>query len=128
LTSRTLGLARICLFALAAVTAGCSGGGAASSATPPPDVEASIDAKDSRFTSAQLTVPGGVEFQLFFRNLDGIPHNVAIYRDPTAVEKLFVGETITNATVTYVVPAMPAGAYFFRCDLHPDMSGTVQAA
>ena len=128
MTSRTIGLALICLFAIAALTAGCSGGGVASSATPPPDVEASIDAKDSRFTSAQLTVPGGVDFQLFFRNLDGLPHNVAIYRDSTASEKLFVGEAITNATVTYVVPAMPAGAYFFRCDLHPDMRGTVQAA
>jgi plastocyanin len=128
LTSQTLRLALICVFAFGTLTAGCAGGGAAASATPPPDTEVSIDAKDSKFSATHLAVPVGAEFKLFFRNLDGLPHNVAIYRDSSASEKLFVGETVTNASVTYAVPALPAGSYVFRCDVHPEMAGTVEAA
>lgn len=105
----------------------CSAGGAAASVTAPPDAAASIDANNLTFSSATLAVPAGVPFKLFFRNLEGAPHNVAIYQDSSASQKIFVGETVTNAAATYDVPAIPAGQYFFRCDVHPDMKGTVQA-
>jgi hypothetical protein len=55
----------------------------------------------------------------------GAPHNVAIYRDSSAAQKIFVGETITDTAITYEVPALEAGEYFFRCDVHPEMTGTV---
>jgi hypothetical protein len=29
--------------------------------------------------------------------------------------------------VTYDVPALEAGSWFFRCDVHPDMKGTFVA-
>ena len=120
-------LAGVLLFAAVAVLAACSGGGAAASVTSPPGASASIDAKDVKFSSAQLTVPAGKPFQLFFRNLEGIPHNVAIYRNSSASEKIFVGATITNAAVTYDVPAIAAGSYYFRCDVHPQMARTLVA-
>jgi plastocyanin len=116
------------LGAIALVVAACSGsGGAAASVTPPPDAAASIDASNLKFSAAELAVPAGAPFKLFFRNLDGAPHNVAIYRDSSASETLFTGETITNAATTYEVPALPAGEYYFRCDVHTDMNGTVRA-
>ena len=122
--SFTLGL----LGAIALVVAACSGsGGAAASVTPPPDAAASIDASNLKFSAAELAVPAGAPFKLFFRNLDGAPHNVAIYRDSSASETLFTGETITNAAATYEIPALPAGEYYFRCDVHTDMNGTVRA-
>jgi plastocyanin len=64
---------------------------------------------------------------MFFRNLDGAPHNVAIYTDSSLAKSLFVGETITDATKLYTVPALEPGTYFFRCDLHPAMTGSLVA-
>jgi plastocyanin len=30
--------------------------------------------------------------------------------------------------VMYDVPALDPGTYFFRCDVHPQMNGTLEAA
>lgn len=114
--------------ALIAALAACSGGGAAASVTPPPDADLTIVAKDSKFDQASITAHAGEGFQLFFRNLDGLPHNVAIFTDASASTSLFVGVTITNAAVLYEVPPLQPGEFFFRCDLHPDMKGTVVVA
>ena len=38
---------------------------------------------------------------------------------------LFVGKLVSRATIIYDVPALEPGTYFFRCDLHPDMRGTL---
>ena len=38
---------------------------------------------------------------------------------------LFKGDLLSGpATTTYKVDALPAGTYFFRCDVHPQMNGT----
>ena len=127
--TRTSALRLLLLGVFALTMVACSGGGgAAASVTPPPDAAASIEANNLKFSTAELAVPAGAPFKLFFKNLEGAPHNVAIYGDSTASEKIFVGETITNAAITYDVPAIPAGEYFFRCDVHTDMNGTVQAS
>ena len=52
---------------------------------------------------------------------------MAIYTDETAAIPIYVGETITNAATTYAAPAVEAGTWFFRCDVHHDMIGTVTA-
>jgi plastocyanin len=83
---------------------------------------------DNVFDTTSLTAPAGEAFTLFFDNMDaGIPHNVSIYSDDTATTSLFVGELITGPdTITYEVPALDAGTYFFRCDVHPTtMTGTL---
>ena len=70
-------------------------------------------------------------FEIVFDNMDaGIPHNVAIYTDENASTALFVGDTINGPEViTYEVPALDAGTYFFRCDVHPTtMTGTFVVA
>ena len=113
---------------LASLFAGCGGSGAAASATPPDGVDARIDAQNLKFNVDQLSLPAGRPIKLFFRNLDGAPHNVAIYADPGATQKLFVGETVTNQATTYDIPAIGAGQYAFRCDVHPDMKGTLTVA
>jgi hypothetical protein len=51
---------------------------------------------------------------------------VAIYDGPGSKEARFKGEVIFGPnTVTYTVPAQPAGTYEFRCDPHDEtMIGT----
>jgi plastocyanin len=113
----------VTLIAIAGFTAAC-GGGSAAAVTPPPDADASLDAKDNRFQESSLSLPAE-ESTLFFRNLDGAPHNVAIYRDNTAAESPYVGDVITDAATVYRVPALEPGSYFFRCDVHSEMQGAL---
>jgi plastocyanin/uncharacterized membrane protein len=85
---------------------------------------------DQAFDRASLTGPAGTRFDLVFDNEDdGVQHNVAIYRDDSVEEPLFVGDLVEGpTTVTYDVPALDAGSYYFRCDLHPQMDGTLEVA
>jgi plastocyanin len=32
---------------------------------------------------------------------------------------------VTAGKADQVVPALTAGTYFFRCDIHPDMKGSI---
>jgi plastocyanin len=88
-----------------------------------------IGADNSRFTTTTLSVPAATPFRLRFANGEVLPHNVAIYADASASRSLFVGSTFNGVrTRTYSVPALDAGTYFFRCDVHPTtMTGTLEA-
>jgi plastocyanin len=87
-----------------------------------------ITAHNTTFDRAELVVPAGRAFTLVFDNQDGGPHNVAIYRDQTAQVSLFVGQIFGGpASRVYSVPPLAAGTWFFRCDVHTDMHGTVVA-
>jgi plastocyanin len=107
--------------ALVACTAAAGGGG------PPPSSPtggAVITAQNIAFDRGQLAVPSGRPFQLLFENREGAPHNVRIYDDVD--QPLFVGEIFGGpGSRTYEVPAIPAGTHQFRCDVHPNMAGTV---
>jgi cytochrome c oxidase subunit II len=58
---------------------------------------------------------------------DGIAHNFAIWVDSSLKKRLFqTGNMSGPATKTYTAPALPAGKYYFQCDVHgPAMSGTL---
>ena len=68
---------------------------------------------------------GIVKFRI--ASQDGAPHNVAIYTDSTSASPISVGQIVTSAKADQVVPALKAGTYFFRCDVHHDMTGTIVA-
>jgi plastocyanin len=95
----------------------------------PASADVSIAAEGLAFSTDTLAVPADADFSMAFDNREAVPHNVAIYGDDSATDALFTGETITGPrTVTYEVPALEAGDYFFRCDVHPSqMTGTVEA-
>ena len=87
-----------------------------------------VTAHDMRFDRTELIVPAGRAFTLIFDNQDGAPHNIAIYDDKSAQTSRFVGEIFGGpASRVYAVQALDAGTYFFRCDVHHDMYGTVVA-
>lgn len=107
------------------------GFGAAAECTPSPDAAITVCAfDDQRFVPSSLTVSAGETIGLAFENEDeGVPHNVAVYEDDSAVQSLFVGDLVEGPTsVTYDVPALEPGEYYFRCDVHPQMNGTLEAA
>jgi plastocyanin/uncharacterized membrane protein len=107
------------------------GFGAEAQCSPSPDDAVTICAPDDqRFVEERLTAPAGEAFALVFDNEDeGVQHNVAIYRDDSVEEPLFVGDLVQGPTiVTYDVPALDPGSYYFRCDLHPQMDGTLEVA
>ena len=109
---------------LAACTASTPSPGQPSGAT---DADVAITSRDLKFDVATLTVPADSPFSLQLTNLEAAPHNVAIYEDSLAADDVYVGEVISSSSIVYQVPALEAGSYFFRCDVHPDMNGTLVA-
>ncbi len=88
-----------------------------------------VTAANTAFTVTKLEAPASKPFQIVFDNQDpGLQHNVAIYTDSSLTQALFVGDLFTGpATRTYHVPPLPPGTYYFRCDIHPQMNGTLTA-
>jgi plastocyanin len=125
--TRRIGGAAILLLA-GSLVAGCGGsGGSDASAALPPSGGVAMTARNTAFDRAQLSVPAGRPFQLLFENRESAPHNITIY-DEGVEPPLFVGETFSGpGSRTYQVPAIPAGTHKFRCDVHPQMAGTVTA-
>jgi plastocyanin len=122
------------LLSLAAVLAACSGTSAAPATGNPgaPSAPAgdtvTITATDLEFGQTEVTVPANTAFDLVFDNQEGAPHNVAIYTDSSASTKVSVGDIFSGpAQKAQSVPALAAGTYFFRCDVHPDMQGSIVA-
>ena len=79
------------------------------------------------FESAELNVPAGKEFGLEFDNKDaGTPHNIEFLSKPGGTS-LFKGEIFPGpAKKLYAVKGIPAGTYYFQCDVHPtQMNGTL---
>jgi plastocyanin len=104
------------------------GGGEPSPAelTPgPPTTDLHLIARNLKFDKKAMAVPANSEVSLTFANQDsGTLHNVGIYRDKSAKEKVFVSELITGKkTEVYSFRTPAAGQYYFRCDAHTDMNG-----
>lgn len=97
---------------------------ALASGSPPPDtgggdceVTIEIKAENIQFDIDEFEVPADTAFCIAFENLENVPHNVAIY---DGGEALFQGQILNEAgSITYEVPALPAGDYRFICDVHP---------
>jgi plastocyanin len=118
----TLGLLGATLL-LAACSA--SGGGAATPAASAAADAIPLSSKDLQFSTSELVAPAGKPFQIAYDNQEGAPHNVAIYQSEGGAE-LFKGEVITGPKqIVYNVPAQAAGTYYFQCDVHPNMKGSV---
>ena len=115
------------LVAIAAIGAACSSS-AAAQPVPSGPVDANgptIVAKDMKFQTTSVEVKAGTNVTVHFDNQDSAPHNVAIYKDASASEKISVGDVVSSSKKDQVVPALAAGSYFFRCDVHTNMTGTL---
>jgi len=116
------------LVAIAAMSAACSSAAAQPIPSGPVDPNGpTIVAKDMKFQNASVEVKAGQNVTLHFDNQDSAPHNVAIYRDSSATSAISIGDVVSSGKKDQVVPALPAGTYFFRCDVHHDMTGSIVA-
>ena len=116
------------LVVVAALGAACSSAAAQPAVSGPVDANGpTIVAKDMKFQQTAVDAKAGSNFTLHFDNQDSAPHNVGIYTDSSASKAVSVGEIVTSAKADQVVPALQPGTYFFRCDVHHDMTGTITA-
>lgn len=96
----------------------------AAGAAPP----VQLSAANIAFNTKTITIKAGTPTQVVLKNADAAPHNFDIVSGPAGYTKPAAIPTIANpgSTVTYPVPALPAGTYQFQCDLHPaQMNGTL---
>ena len=87
-----------------------------------------ISASNLRFSTSCLEAPADTAFTVRLTNNDGVPHDVAIFRDSTFSDPVVQGDPFPGPGVTkdVAVQALPAGTYYFQCIVHPaDMHGTV---
>lgn len=95
-----------------------------------PSTTLDIKALSLQFNRDEVLFVADQPITLTFENLDAnILHNVAIYPsedETTEAAAIFQGETFTGEdSRVYQIPATPAGEYYFHCDVHPTMNGTV---
>ena len=78
--------------------------------------------------SGELTVPADKPFTVTVSNEDTVVHNFSIYEDDSTEKQLFKGKDVPpGSTVDEDVDAIPKGDYYFQCDYHPAMNGTLTA-
>jgi plastocyanin len=114
--------------ALGSLLAAC--GGQSTSASPGATAVVTngvveLHAADLAFDAVTIRAPAGEAFTIRLVNDDSAPHNVAVYEEEGGAQ-IVIGDIIdASETVDTMVPALDAGTYYFRCDLHPAMEGTV---
>jgi plastocyanin len=125
------------LLALSVVLAACSSGeedgggggggnGGGGGTATVENGEVAISADNLEFDVSTIEAPAGEEFTINFTNLESQPHNVALYVEEGG-DTIVEGEIVTgpDGTDQVVVPALDPGTYYFQCDVHPDMNGTI---
>jgi plastocyanin len=111
--------------ALIALLAACGATAAGNPSVDPATADLTVTSVDMAFDTQTLNLDAADDLSIALVNEDSMPHNIAIYTDESASESIFVGDMVTDGTIVYDIGALEAGEYFFRCDLHPDMTGTL---
>ena len=116
------------LIVLGGLVAACGGSSAGPSTSAPVASAGSgeaitVVAKDIAFSPTAITAPAGKAFTLVLDNQESAPHNIAISDASGAV--VFKGEIVSQKQISYSVTALAAGRYPFKCEVHPNMTGTL---
>ena len=114
---------------LALVLAACSSADPSESASGATatvvDGAVTVTAAELAFDAGVIEAPAGEPFTITLVNDDSVPHNISLYTEEGGTE-IVIGEIIDGGTTVEVtVDALEAGEYYFVCDLHTDMDGTV---
>jgi plastocyanin len=108
------------------------GGGSAPPPPPPGGGSAvSIQAVPTiKFSTTSLSWDADSSVTVTLENQDVELHDFSLYRDQAYTDSIAKTENVAaGSSGTVTVPSLPAGTYYFRCDLHPPptfpMAGTV---
>src|SRR5918996_853773 len=96
---------------------------------PPAGGANTVAAQNVQFDTDTIELTAGEETTLTFVNDDSssTQHNISIYENEEAQDNLFEGQVIPGGQeVEYPIPALKKGEYYFQCDVHPSMNGTVR--
>ena len=113
---------------LSQVNLGAGDHGGAGGGAVPAGFTQTVTAEGSQFDTDTIRVPAGEPYDLEFVNNDPIQHNIVVFAGSDASgEQLFRGDLISGGSTTYSLPALDPGEYFFHCEVHPGMQGTLVA-
>ena len=80
----------------------------------------------NKFNTDQIRFEAGEATKLRLLNHDEASHNVSLYRTSSFDRAIFEGEFVPGGdSAVYRIKPMNKGRYFFQCDIHPIMDGTV---
>ena len=109
-------------------TGGNSGGNTGGGTVAVTDGALELSAAGLAFDATVIEAPAGETFTITFTNNDTAPHNIAIYTEEGG-EEIAKGAVIDGGATTEVqVGALDVGEYYFVCDIHPEMSGSLVVA
>jgi len=137
MTSASFALRRGALLSLSLIVgvtlAACSGGtdpsepdgGGTGGTATVVDGAAEISADDLEFNVSTIEATAGEAFTITLVNNDSAPHNISIYTEEGG-QALELGPTGEGGqTVVTEVDALEPGTYYFVCDIHTEMNGTL---
>jgi plastocyanin len=85
-----------------------------------------LTAADLAFDANVIQAPAGEAFTISLINNDTAPHNVTVYVAEGGDRIGEEGATINEGETTELaVEALEPGTYYFQCDIHPNMNGTI---
>jgi plastocyanin len=125
--SATLALAA-CSSGSSPSQAAASGGNEGGGTIAVTDGAVTITAADSAFDANVIQATAGEDFTITLVNNDSLPHNISLYTEEGG-ETIVTGDVAdAGETVTVDVSGLDAGTYYFHCDIHPEMNGSVEVS
>jgi plastocyanin len=91
-------------------------------------VTLALSAFNAQFEQSALAAAAGSDVTVQFANRDnGIPHNVHFFAGPNASSTSLAASTIQPGPVeeALALGELAAGAYYYKCDVHASMEGTL---
>jgi plastocyanin len=85
-------------------------------------------ARGAKWDQTKMTAPAGKIWHVKVESKDTLGHhNFVVASGKTFPERIYTSKNLLPlTTVTYDIPALPAGSYLFICTVHPDsMTGTL---